>query len=78
MGLDAVEAVYPSFKASRTAALRDWATAAGLLVTGGSDCHGPDEPRRALGCRTVSLDELELLRNRAGQCRDARAPMVSA
>jgi hypothetical protein len=67
IGLDAVEAVYPSFKNSRTARLREYCQRLGLLVTGGSDCHGPDEPKRAMGCRTVSRDELAALRRRAAQ-----------
>jgi predicted metal-dependent phosphoesterase TrpH len=65
MGLDAVEAEYPAFKASRTKALRAAAGRLRLLVTGGSDCHGPDEPKRAVGCRTVTAVELAALRERA-------------
>lgn len=67
IGLDAVEAVYPSFKNSRTARLRDYCKQLDLLVTGGSDCHGPDEPKRAMGCRTISLDEVAALRRRAAE-----------
>lgn len=61
-GLGAIEAEYPGFTNRRIAQLRTWAGELGLAVTGGSDCHGPDEPRRALGARTVSLDELAILR----------------
>jgi len=73
MGLDAVEAVYPSFKTSRSARLRDYCRQLDLLVTGGSDCHGPDEPKRAVGCRTVTTDELSALRRRAA----SRMPQVA-
>ncbi len=62
LGLGAVEAEYPSFRASKTKALRQWATELGLAITGGSDCHGPDQPHRALGVCSISHDELQILR----------------
>ncbi len=65
LGLGAVEAEYPSTRASRGRELRDLARALGLAVTGGSDCHGPDQPRRGVGACTVSGDELEALRRAA-------------
>jgi 3',5'-nucleoside bisphosphate phosphatase len=65
VGLQAVEVEYPGFRASRTAELRRWAGELGMAVTGGSDCHGPDEPRRAVGARTISDEELEVLRGLA-------------
>jgi predicted metal-dependent phosphoesterase TrpH len=63
LGLGAVEAEYPTFARSRTAQLRAWANELGLAVTGGSDCHGPDEPRRRVGCRTVASPDLNRLRD---------------
>lgn len=63
-GLDALEAVYPAFSARRVQQLRDLARSAGLAVTGGSDCHGPDPVRRAVGAFGITLQELETLRNR--------------
>lgn len=60
VGLTAVEVEYPDFKASRSRQLRDWAAELGLVVSGGSDCHGPG--RRPVGSRTVSRAELEALR----------------
>jgi 3',5'-nucleoside bisphosphate phosphatase len=65
IGLQAIEAEYPGFRASRTVELRQWARDLGLAVTGGSDCHGPDEPRRTVGTRTISSDDLERLRENA-------------
>ncbi len=62
LGLTAVEVEYPSFTASRTKELRGWAKELGLGITGGSDCHGPDEPRRAVGASSITHDELEALR----------------
>jgi predicted metal-dependent phosphoesterase TrpH len=61
-GLSALEAVYPGYKKARILELRAGAAANGLVVTGGSDCHGPDSPLRAVGSVTVSQEELELLR----------------
>jgi predicted metal-dependent phosphoesterase TrpH len=60
LGLGAVEVEYPDVRPSRARQLRQWATALGLAVTGGSDCHGPG--RRAVGACTVSAEELERLR----------------
>jgi predicted metal-dependent phosphoesterase TrpH len=65
-GLGAVEAEYPAHRAGRGRELRGLARACGLGITGGSDCHGPDEPRRAVGSCTVSADEVAALRLRAG------------
>lgn len=66
LGLGAVEAEYPGFPASRTKFLRDLAGQLGLAITGGSDCHGPDEPKRAVGACTIDTPELERLRALAG------------
>jgi predicted metal-dependent phosphoesterase TrpH len=62
LGLHAVEAYYPSHKPSRVRQLREWAAGLGLAVTGGSDCHGPGQPRRTVGACTVSRQELDRLR----------------
>jgi hypothetical protein len=60
MGLQAVEAVYPSHRPARSRELRAWAVSLGLAVTGGSDCHGPDGT--AIGACGVTADELTALR----------------
>jgi 3',5'-nucleoside bisphosphate phosphatase len=65
LGLTALEAVHPSYTSSRARHLRELACAAGLLVTGGSDCHGPTPVSRALGSWGIRHDELESLRSRA-------------
>ncbi|MSU78175.1 MAG: PHP domain-containing protein [Gemmataceae bacterium] len=62
LGLGAVEVEYPTIKASRAKQLRQWADELGLAISGGSDCHGPDEPHRAVGASTIHRDELERLR----------------
>ena len=62
IGLGAVEADYPGFRARRVMQLKALAREVGLATTGGSDCHGPDDPRRCVGACTISRDELEKLR----------------
>jgi predicted metal-dependent phosphoesterase TrpH len=64
IGLQAIEAVYPGFKKSRTDALRRMAATLEMGITGGSDCHGPDESRRAVGACTLTAHELLTLRER--------------
>lgn len=68
IGLDAVEADYPTRRPSQVKAVRDLAASFGLAVTGGSDCHGPDPVRSAVGSRGVNQAELEALRQRCGRC----------
>ncbi|MBA4067394.1 MAG: hypothetical protein C0501_27530 [Isosphaera sp.] len=67
LGLDAVEAEYPWGRQSPAARLREVAARFGLAVTGGSDCHGPDPPRRRVGAHGVGPDELGALRDRRGR-----------
>jgi 3',5'-nucleoside bisphosphate phosphatase len=64
-GLSALEAVYPGRKGSRAHELREQAAQHGLVVTGGSDCHGPDPRERGVGAVTITRAELELLRARS-------------
>lgn len=63
LGLQAIEASFPSAKTSREKQLRAWASELGLLVTAGSDCHGPGP--RALGACSVTDEELAALRDLA-------------
>jgi predicted metal-dependent phosphoesterase TrpH len=62
LGLGAVEVEYPSFRNGRIRRLRALASEVGLAVTGGSDCHGPGEPHRAVGASSISHNELCRLR----------------
>jgi predicted metal-dependent phosphoesterase TrpH len=64
LGLQAVEADYPSHRPARAKELRAWANALGLTVTGGSDCHGPGGT--AVGRHGVTADELVTLRKLVG------------
>jgi predicted metal-dependent phosphoesterase TrpH len=62
LGMQAVEAEYPSYKAGKRCELRGWASQLGLAVSGGSDCHGPGLPHRAVGAYGLSGAELSQLR----------------
>jgi predicted metal-dependent phosphoesterase TrpH len=62
LGLQAIEVEYPGFRPGRGRRLRAWAAELGLAVTGGSDCHGPDHPRRTVGVCGVTAAELDRLR----------------
>jgi predicted metal-dependent phosphoesterase TrpH len=62
LGLGAVEAEYPTIRPARTRELRGLARELGLAITGGSDCHGPEPPRRTVGACSISADELDQLR----------------
>ncbi len=72
LGLGAVEVEYPTIKQSRAKQLRQWSVELGLAISGGSDCHGPDEPHRAVGTSSIHRDELERLRS------FSRSPLASA
>ena len=65
LGLQAIEVQFPGCNAGRERQLRVWAADLDLVVTGGSDCHGPGPVRRALGSRGITLTELEALRSLA-------------
>jgi predicted metal-dependent phosphoesterase TrpH len=65
LGLQAIEAEYPAYRPGRVRELRARATALGLAVTGGSDCHGPGHPARTIGACGVADHELEALRRLA-------------
>jgi 3',5'-nucleoside bisphosphate phosphatase len=64
LGLAAIEAEYPAFNATRVRQLRLLAASLGLAISGGSDCHGPDELRRAVGTSSIAPDDLARLRDR--------------
>ena len=75
LGLRAVEVAHPSAAAGRTLELRSWAKELGWAITGGSDCHGGDQPGRAIGSRGVTAAELEVLRKWKGLLEpEASAP----
>jgi predicted metal-dependent phosphoesterase TrpH len=62
LGLQALECVYPWPSRAHETRLRQLARAAGLAVTGGSDSHDPAPPTRAVGARSVTVEELARIR----------------
>jgi 3',5'-nucleoside bisphosphate phosphatase len=64
-GLDAVEALHPDHVPTQVEAYERWAAELGLLVTAGSDYHGPAvQPDRKLGDRTLSVERFAALEER--------------
>jgi 3',5'-nucleoside bisphosphate phosphatase len=52
-GLDGLEALHPDHEPAVEEMLLHLAAERGLLVSAGSDCHGPDDARRAIGKRRL-------------------------
>jgi predicted metal-dependent phosphoesterase TrpH len=67
LGLDALEAHYPSHSADDEKHLMDLARLYGLGITGGSDFHGDSKPGIDIGQEFVSFVELCDLQQRALQ-----------
>ena len=69
-GLDAVEAHHPEHPPNQAEAFGKWAAELGMLVTAGSDYHGPSvQPDRRLGDRWLAADRFAALEERAGRRR---------
>lgn len=66
-GLNAVEAVYPWGRKSSEKRLREVAARFGFVVSGGSDCHGPEPAHRRVGAHAIGPDELAALRECAAR-----------
>jgi predicted metal-dependent phosphoesterase TrpH len=65
-GLDGVEAWHPEHPPNQADAYVRWADELGLVVTAGSDYHGPGvQPDRHLGDRTLSPERFAALEDRA-------------
>ena len=63
LGLQAIECHYPDATPAITQQLITWATARHLVVTGGSDYHGPAKaPFAPLGQPSVGVEAIEALR----------------
>jgi predicted metal-dependent phosphoesterase TrpH len=66
LGLDAVEANHPEHVPTQVDAYTRWAEEHGLLITAGSDYHGPEvQPDRKLGDRWLAEDRFARLEERA-------------
>ncbi len=76
-GLDAIEAVYPSYSEEQSSFFFRMAGKLGLLMTGGSDFHGENKPHIKIGTGTgglhVSDALLEPLLERRKQNEHSRA-----
>lgn len=68
IGLDAVEASYPSGSYTLSEDLRQWAHMLGLAVTAGSDYHGHSH---VLGSRTITRDDLDNFQQRTSRINSA-------
>jgi predicted metal-dependent phosphoesterase TrpH len=65
LGMQALEVEFPACRPARGKELRHLVEHLGLAITGGSDCHGPGQPRQAVGARGISHHEFLNLRQRA-------------
>ncbi len=65
LGLDGLEVNYPGHVARHRQLISQWATAYGLIETGGSDCH--DRVDRPLGVAGVDADRLAILLDCLGE-----------
>ena len=66
LGLDAVEAFHPDHVPNQAEAFERWSTELKMLVTAGSDFHGPQvQPGRKLGDRSLTADRFAALEERA-------------
>ena len=71
--LDGVEAWHPEHPPNQAEAFVRWADELGLVVTAGSDYHGPGvQPDRKLGDRTLSPERFAALEQRAKAHRHGR------
>ena len=76
LGLHAMECEYPWSKPSHGRRLRTIAADLGLAITGGSDCHGPQPNKRAIGVKGINLLELEAIRSLRPDARPDRSSRV--
>lgn len=65
LGLQGIEVEYPGYRRDRVQQLRQLATQFGLVVSGGSDCHGPGRLYQSVGARSATLAELDKIREMA-------------
>lgn len=58
--ISGVECFHPGHDKATTQRVLAWCRKNGLLITGGSDCHGAFVPQRRLGVPITQLEQLEL------------------
>ena len=71
-GLDGIEASHPEHTPEVEAKYVDMANALGLILTGGSDCHGTRYEPVRLGMRSTAPEQFERLKARAADLAAAR------
>lgn len=66
LGLQGLEVEYPGYRTDRVKQMRQLAADLDLVISGGSDCHGPWPFYQTVGARGVTVRELEIIRQRSG------------
>lgn len=69
MGVDGIECRHPKHGPAATARYEEMARHHGLLVTGGSDCHGTSKNRPTIGTVKIPCSWVEALRDRVSRRR---------
>jgi 3',5'-nucleoside bisphosphate phosphatase len=72
-GMDGIECFHPKHSTATAKRYLELADRFHLLVTGGSDCHGPNKGQPLIGTVKVPYQHLERLRARAAETRSAAA-----
>ncbi len=62
MGLQGIEVEYPGYRGNRVQQMRELARDFNLVISGGSDCHGPWPYHQTVGARGITMSELEQIR----------------
>jgi len=68
LGLAGLEVYYPSHNQRQVNHYLELARFHDLLVTGGSDCHGPNKGKILMGSVRIPYDLVERLKEKAGHC----------
>ena len=72
MGVDGLECHHPKHTPAAVARYEEMARELGLVVTGGSDCHGMSKARPTIGTVTIPIVRVDALRDRLAQRREGR------
>lgn len=77
-GLDGIECFHSKHSAGMTEHYLQMAGEHGVLVTGGSDCHGLSKGRPLIGTVRLAYSHVERLKARANERKAATAPPIAA
>lgn len=72
-GLSGIEAIYPEHSPSQTRHYQQLAKEYGLLITGGSDCHGEAKPEIRIGDVKIPYEFIERLKKAKPDVRPTRS-----